>query len=145
VSDETRLPDTAYSPEVTDGVYGEMRAIAELLLRAGHVSWQMPCMAGRRKFPKSKLWRGGQMRAFRGFGSMRISMQSRGGCRTGGERRPTPVLQWRGNKGLMDLYKAAPGRGASLDVTHLDAEASATAAARILNLPPHDRGSSVYV
>lgn len=100
------------------------------------------CMAGRRKLRKSKLWRSGRTPVFRSYGSTQISPQSPGGWRTEAE-----TCQ---NAGIavarqQRSYVTRPSGWPVLDVTDVNANACAAAAARMLNLPPYEAGSSVYV
>jgi uncharacterized protein len=142
VSDETRLPRTAYSSEVTDSVYAEMRAIAELLLRAGQgivadavhgrpeEAAEIEAVAQRANARFSGLWLDANIAAI----AERLVDRSRDASDAG-----IAVAR----RQMSDVTR--PAGWMVLNVTHLDATACAAAAARILNVPPYGCGSSVYV
>jgi len=142
VSDETRLPDTAYTSRVTDSVYAEMRTTAELLLRAGHSvvadavhgrpdeAAEIQAVAQRTNARFSGIWLDADIAAI----AERLAHRS-GDVSDAG----IAVARQQTN------YVTRPSGWPVLDVTHVNANDCAAAAARMLNLAPFDASSSVYV
>ncbi len=132
VSEETRLPGTGYSSEVTDNVYAEMRRIAELLLQAGHSvvadavharpdeTAQIEAVAQRANARFSGIWLEADIDAIAGRLAERSGDASDAGIAVARQQLS---------------YVTPPPGWPILDVTHVNANACAEAAARILNLP----------
>ena len=136
VSEETRLPASAYSSDVTDRVYAEMRSIAELLLRAGHSvvadavhgrheeATELEAVAQRANARFSGIWLAADIDVI----ADRLAERS-GDVSDAGIAVARQQLS----------YVTRPPDWPVIDVTHLDATACAEAAARILNLPVQAR------
>lgn len=142
VRDETRLRRTAYSREVTESVYAEMRNIAELVLRMGHSVVadavhgraeevaEIEAVAQRTNARFSGIWLDADITAIAGRLANRSGDVSDAGIGVARQQRS---------------HVTRPSGWPVLDVTDIDANACAAAAARMLNLPPYEAGSSVYV
>lgn len=132
VSDDTRLPGAAYSSEVTASVYAEMRNIAELVLRAGYSvvadavhgrpeeAADIQAVAQRANAAFSGIWLDADIEAIAERLAHRRGDVSDAGIAVAQEQKS---------------YVTRPSSWPVLDVTHVNADASAAAAACILNLP----------
>lgn len=142
VRDETRLRRTAYSREVTESVYAEMRNIADLVLRMGHSIVadavhgraeevaEIEAVAQRTNARFSGIWLDADITAIAGRLANRSGDVSDAGIAVARQQRS---------------HVTHPSGWPVLDVTDINANACAAAAARMLNLPPYEAGSSVYV
>lgn len=132
VSDETQLPMAAYTAEVTNIVYSEMRRIAELLLRAGH-SVIADAVHGRPEEVMA-IQAVAQLSDARFSGIwLKADIETIAGRLHNRSRDPSDADITVARQQM--TYVTPPSHWPVLDVTELDPDACAAAAARFLKVP----------